>query len=122
MANQSPNNVTFEHEDFLYHYKVNLTQNESLYNTKCYLNVGLGWYPNDTIFVYSETQSVLTGICAAVIGVLGAVLNSIIIVALIKNSNIRKEDFTPFILSLALSDLLFCVLVLPFNAARFFQR
>ena len=104
------------------HYEVNLTTDESFYNSKCFLQNDTERTENDTLFVYSELESVTAGVCAVIISIFGTLLNMIIILALLKSIDIRKEDFTRFVISLALCDIAFCVLVLPFNAVRFLLR
>jgi len=104
------------------HYEVNLTTDESFYNSKCFLRNYTERTENDTLFVYSELESVTAGVCAVIISTFGTLLNIIIILALLKSIEIRKEDFTRFVISLALCDIAFSLFVLPFNAVRFLLR
>ena len=52
----------------------------------------------------------------------GSVLNFLIIVALLRSPNMRKEYLTPFIISMSLADFALSVFNLPFLSLRFFMR
>ena len=56
------------------------------------------------------------------ISLLGMVLNGVTIAALLNHTPIRRHVTTPFVISLAFSDLLFSVTVLPVMAVRFFTE
>ena len=93
----------------------------SSFHTECYLKQGCG-LNNDTAFVYSELESNISVTCASIISILGFSLNFMVIVALFKTPKLRREDFSPYIVSLALNDTVFSLFVLPINAARFYYR
>ena len=104
----------------LHYHEVNLTN--SFYNTKCYLKHGEGLFSNQTEYVYSPLHSNIAATGAVVISFLGFSLNSLVIAGLLNDKMIRKEVFTPFIISLALTDALFSILGLPVKATIFFLR
>ncbi len=57
---------------------------------------------------------------AIVCSVLGILGNGLTMFVLLANKNLRKQSTTPFLLSLTLSDLIFCSFNLPLTAARLF--
>jgi hypothetical protein len=57
---------------------------------------------------------------AIVCSVLGIFGNGLTMFVLLANENLRKQSTTPFLLSLTLSDLIFCSFNLPLTAARLF--
>ena len=121
-TNISNMNISKNYYPNIGYYEVNLTNIQSLYNLKCFLRNNTERIENDTLFIYSEIESVSAGVCAAIISIFGTLLNMLIIIALLKSTEIRKEDFTRFVISLALCDLAFSIFVLPFNATRFLLR
>ena len=56
---------------------------------------------------------------AVIYTLLGVTGNSLTIVGLTKDSNLRSQATTKFIISLAVSDLLFCAIMMPLNVAYF---
>ena len=75
---------------------------------------------NDTSFAYTRGQAVFAGLGAAFESIAGTLLNLLIILALLKNSNLRKEYLSLAIVSLAATDLLFSLLVLPVASLQMF--
>ena len=77
---------------------------------------------NDTSFAYSDTEANAAGVIFGLESVAGTLLNLVLIVALLKNSEIRKEYMTKNIVSILVADFLFCVFFLPIMSLRFFKR
>ncbi|XP_016949585.1 protein trapped in endoderm-1 [Drosophila biarmipes] len=76
--------------------------------------------PPATIYPHSATLFAAISACVFVtIGVLG---NLITLLALLKSPTIREHATTAFVISLSISDLLFCSFSLPLTAVRFFQE
>ena len=79
-----------------------------------------------TLFLISaiidEGNSEIAAWAAIICAVLGGVGNILTIFVLLKKRDLRIHSTTPFLLSLALSDLIFCVFNLPLTAVRFFER
>ena len=77
---------------------------------------------NDTTFAYpdvvADTAGVLFGLEAAV----GALLNFVLILALLRNASIRKEYMTKSVVSMLIADLLFSAFWLPIMSLRFVNR
>ena len=95
----------------------------------CYLKVDMnlnwtdfGLTDDSTDYVYSEGESILAGLGATFQAIAGTILNLLVIVALLKNTNLRKEYLTPAIISLSVTDLLFSVITLPALAHRYFSQ
>ena len=95
----------------------------------CYLKVDMnlnwtdyGLIADSTDYCYSEGESILAGLGATFQAIAGTILNLLVIVALLKNTNLRKEYLTPAIISLSLTDLLFSVVTLPALAHRYFSQ
>lgn len=114
----------FSREDEHYHL-MNFSHDEH-YHHACWLivdhNTSFSRLSKDTHFVYSEAESITAGLVVAFESIVGSVLNLLVILALLKNSNLRKEYLTPAILSLALTDFLFSVFSLPVVSLHFFVR
>ena len=77
---------------------------------------------NDTSFAYSDTEADVAGVIFGLESVAGTLLNFALIVALLKNSEIRKEYMTKNIVSILITDFLFGVFFLPVMSLRFFKR
>ena len=77
---------------------------------------------NSTDWVYSEAESIVAGLGATFQSIAGSTLNLLIILALLRKPSLRKEHLTPFILSLAATDLIYSTVTLPIIAARNFAR
>lgn len=103
------------------HYQlVNLT---NAFMKTCYLKVDMrSSLDNSTAYCYSDTESVLAGLGATIEAIAGSILNLLVIVALVKNSNLRKEYMTRAIVSLAITDFLFSIVTLPMLAHRYFSQ
>ena len=78
-------------------------------------------YSEETELLFSQTTSVIGALCAIVFSIVGTVGNIFTIVAL-WNSKLRGHPTTLFIISLALSDLIFSSFNLPLQAHRFLHR
>lgn len=68
---------------------------------------------------YPREATIFAACCASVFCIVGIVGNFVTILALIKCPKLRGHATTAFILSLCVSDLIFCTLNLPLTAARF---
>ena len=77
------------------------------------LNGSTGW-------VFSQAESVFAGVAATLQATLGAVLNLLVIAVFLRTRSFRKEYLTPFILSLAATDLIYSSITLPIIAVRDF--
>lgn len=91
------------------------------YMTECWLEVGDG-LDNNTDYVYSEAVSVIGGLGALITGIGGSMLNLLVIIAFMKTPSLRKEYLTPFMVSLAMTDLIFSAIALPMLAIGYFAR
>ena len=100
---------------------INLTDDGSNYNEMCFLKQGEG-LSNDTSIVYKDLWLDIGSVISFTLAVIGVLLNSLTIITLLCNAHIRKERFTPFIVSIATCDLLFSATVLPINGIRFYYR
>ena len=103
------------------HYRrVNLTD---AHMDICYLKVDMNSDLDDsTDYCYSNVESILAGLGATFQAIAGTILNLLVIVALLKTTNLRKEYLTPAIISLSVTDLLFSVITLPALAHRYFSQ
>ena len=77
---------------------------------------------NDTSFAYSDVEANLGGVIFGLESAAGTLLNFVLIVALLKNSEIRKEYITKTIISILITDFLFSIFFLPIQSLRFFKR
>ena len=112
----------FEHHDDgdKSHYHL-LNVSDSEFIEKCYLKIGNG-LKNETNYIYSDEQSMIAGVSAAIYSIVGLSLNSFFLIALYTKPNAKTEYITPSIISLALNDALFSALTLPMLAGRYFVR
>ncbi|XP_061395384.1 protein trapped in endoderm-1-like [Musca vetustissima] len=72
--------------------------------------------------IYPDAATLFAGICACFFTVVGVSGNLITILALVNSPKIRGHATTAFVLSLCISDLLFCSFSLPLTAVRFFAQ
>nr|XP_036226762.1 protein trapped in endoderm-1 isoform X2 [Bactrocera oleae]XP_036226763.1 protein trapped in endoderm-1 isoform X2 [Bactrocera oleae] len=72
--------------------------------------------------IYPHSATLFAAICASIFAITGTFGNLITIIALLKCPKIRVHATTAFILSLSMSDLLFCLFSLPLTAVRFYEE
>ena len=99
---------------------------ESKYFEKCWKHTfnetnDLSGHKEDLDYVYSDFEANILGLIVAFMSITGTILNAFVIFALLRNQEIRKEYITPSIISIAITDLLFCVLCLPVHSFSFFN-
>ena len=75
-----------------------------------------------TTVVYADHASNLGGVIFAILSVPGAILNFLLIVALLKNTKIRQEYLTKTVVSIAITDFLWSIYWLPIMSLRYFTR
>ena len=95
------------------------------YHKKCWWtleNQSVPITPNDNTFAYSNTESIIAGIICTLESTVGSILCFLLIVALLKNSELRREYMTKTIVSIAVTDFLFCVFFLPIMSLHYFTR
>ena len=101
--------------------------NTSEYFDYCWLNVD----PNSSIpivrstdpsYVYSNTETIVFGIGYIPFSVIGAIMNLLVILAILRSVELRKEYLTPSILSMALNDFLFSVYTIPVASLLCFMK
>jgi len=91
--------------------------------------------PNTTEIVNNESQitdteivkfpvplTIFAAISAVIFSVVGVSGNLLTILALTKDAKLRKKATTSFIISLAVSDFMFCGINLPLTAVRYFYQ
>ena len=74
------------------------------------------------VFVFNDILTNIAGSSAALLSFLGTTSNFVTICALLLHSPIRNHCTTPFIISLAMSDLLFSAVILPLLSVKFFAK
>ncbi len=88
----------------------------SLYVRKKYIK----FYKTTSLIFFTQTRQLFrSAIACAALGVLG---NTMTVIVLLATAHMRKHSTTPFLLSLALSDLIFCGFNLPLTAIRLHYR
>ena len=92
--------------------------NSSEYFDQCWLHVD----PSSTIsivrstdpsFVYTPTESIIFGVGYIPLSIMGSVLNLLVMLAILKSPELRKEYLTPSIFSIALNDFIFSICTIP---------
>jgi len=71
---------------------------------------------------FPTSLTLFAAIAALVLSLLGVSGNLVTVIALIKDKKLRKKATTSFIISLAVSDLMFCSINLPLTAVRYFYQ
>ena len=99
----------------------------SEYSKRCWKRTFNGTYElaehqEDLDYVYSDLEANILGLIVAFMSITGTILNAFVIFVLLRNQEIRKEYITPSIISVAITDLLFCVLCLPVHSLSFFKH
>ncbi len=78
------------------------------------------FYKTTSLIIFTQTRQLFrSAIACAALGVLG---NTMTVIVLLATAHMRKHSTTPFLLSLALSDLIFCGFNLPLTAIRLHYR
>ncbi|KOB76248.1 Protein trapped in endoderm-1 [Operophtera brumata] len=88
------------------------------------------WSMNETVSrmegqnatFYPTEATILAAVCACIFSVVGVVGNLVTTVALLMHPKLRTHVTTMFVLSLCVSDLLFCSINLPLTANRYIQQ
>ena len=70
----------------------------------------------------SVSATMAGGVLACILSALGIFGNLVTVVSLVRDRKLRAQVTSVFVISLAVSDLLFCSINLPLTAVRFFQR
>ncbi|XP_063535816.1 protein trapped in endoderm-1 isoform X1 [Cydia strobilella] len=70
---------------------------------------------------YPREATILAAVCACIFSVVGVVGNFVTTVALLMHPKLRTHVTTMFVLSLCVSDLMFCAINLPLTARRFIR-
>ncbi|XP_069694403.1 protein trapped in endoderm-1 isoform X2 [Periplaneta americana] len=71
---------------------------------------------------YPRGATIFASVCAVLFSVVGVVGNLITAVALLRCSKLRHHATTAFVISLCMSDLLFCSINLPLTASRYINQ
>ncbi|XP_034670676.1 protein trapped in endoderm-1 [Drosophila subobscura] len=72
--------------------------------------------------IYPHSATMFAAISACVFTTIGVLGNLITLLALLKSPTIREHATTAFVISLSISDLLFCSFSMPLTAVRFFKE
>ena len=119
-------NHTFYGDESVIHFH-RIPFNGSNYHDTCWMVVDnaterFNINNTDTSFAYARGQAVFAGLGIAFESIAGTILNLLIIIALLKNSSLRKEYLSLAIVSLAATDLLFSILVILVSSLKFFLQ
>jgi hypothetical protein len=102
---------------------INISSSEN--HDSCWMRCDASYPPeyyNDTDFLLSESQTTLAGILATVACIPGAILNFLIILAIIRSPDLRKEYLAPSVASITVTDFLFSVYVLAASSRHNINR
>ena len=77
---------------------------------------------SDTSFGYSESVSIIAGSLYTLESMVGAILNILVIITLLKSSRLRKEYLAPCIISVAFNNYIYCMYPLLVQSLQFFMR
>ncbi|KAJ8980572.1 hypothetical protein NQ317_018699 [Molorchus minor] len=72
-----------------------------------------------TVIMYPREATISAACCAIIFCVVGVIGNFVTVLALIRCPKLRAHATTAFVLSLCISDLIFCALNLPLTAVRY---
>ena len=76
----------------------------------------------DISFIYSNTESILAGFFNLLQSIFGATLNFLVLFVLLRNPKLRNDNITPSIISIAVTDFLFCAYPLPAISVHWFTK
>ncbi len=79
-------------------------------------------YEEGTKIIFDDLSCEVAAWGAIICAILGTLGNVLTITVLLTKKSLRGHTTTPFLLSLAFSDLLFCTFCLPLTAVRFFKK
>jgi len=68
---------------------------------------------------FSRATTIFAAVAACIFTAVGVTGNLLTVLALMKSAKLRKQATTTFVISLAISDLLFCSINLPLTASRY---
>ncbi|XP_044256438.1 protein trapped in endoderm-1-like [Tribolium madens] len=74
------------------------------------------------VIKYPREATIFASVCAILFCIVGVVGNLVTVVALIRCPKLRTHATTAFVLSLCISDLLFCSVNLPLTASRYIHE
>ncbi|KAG7295890.1 hypothetical protein JYU34_020974 [Plutella xylostella] len=72
--------------------------------------------------IYPREATIMAAVCAIIFSIIGVLGNFITTVALLMHPKLRGHVTTMFVLSLCVSDLLFCSINLPLTASRYVKE
>ena len=75
---------------------------------------------SDHGWVYSDGESLFMGISSTLQAFFGVILNVLVFCVFLRTPSFKKEYLTPFVLSLASTDLIYSSITLPIIATRNF--
>ena len=104
----------------------NISFDASEYFSTCWIQTSGEEYAEtgnlDMSSLYSKPTLAAAGTITGIESFAGVILNAIILIILIRNSELRNEYLTPSIISIALTDFLFCLISLPILSLHFFME
>ncbi|XP_019867437.1 protein trapped in endoderm-1 [Aethina tumida] len=78
---------------------------------------------NETdVIKYPEEATIVAAVCAIFFCIIGVIGNAVTVLALLGCQKLRTHATTAFVLSLCISDLLFCSVNLPLTASRYIHK
>ena len=77
---------------------------------------------NEDKYEMDPVSSVIGGICALIIGLIGVISNGLIMWVVLKRSKIRKHLTSPLLFIMCVSNFLFSSIALPIRASTLFAR
>ena len=106
---------------------ININSTVSRYFDSCWMRIDPSMdsskaFSTDPRLVQPEWSLIGDGVLYMFLSIAGVIMNSLIILAIIKSSKIRKEYLCPTIMSLASSDFLFSIYVAPAISLRGFTK
>lgn len=108
-------------------YYISVPLNSSDYFEMCWMNIDpkdptLALNSTNPNYVYPVTASFIAGFVTAIQCIGGTILNLLVILALFRSTDLRKEYLTPSIMSIAVTDLMFSIYMMPIMAFTYFTR
>ena len=82
----------------------------------------LGKVEQSGTFTFSVPLTNFAASAAVILTLVGVIGNLLTVLALFKDKKLRAKATTSFVISLAVSDLLFCAINLPLTAVRYFHQ
>ena len=101
---------------------INTSGNNDTCWMKCAASLPASWSTDPGTYSFTVTETTTRGIFATFASIPGTILNLLVLLAMIRSPELRKEYLAPSIASITVTDFLFSVYVLPATSYQTLNR